>query len=102
MQINLEIMKEREVCLGCWVVVRFPHENSSRTRDFIGQVANKINDSISVITFTKKSGNNTFIFPEKEDISHVDTKSIVGFLDEPQFNFRSQMVFPNCLKLYNL
>lgn len=43
-----------------------------------------------------------FVFPEIEDIIHVDITTIVGFLDEPQLNSRCQMLFPNCLNMYNL
>lgn len=99
---NHQTEEDKKISIGCWVVVRFPLENSSRTKDFIGQVTNLINDSTSVVSFTKKSGNNMFVFPENEDIMHVDITSIVGFLNEPQLNSRYQMLFSNCLSMYNL
>ena len=91
-----------KVSIGHWVVFRFPHENSSRTKDFIGQVTSVVNNSAYIVLFTKKCGKNLFLFLEVEDKVEIEKNSIVGYLDEPQINSRLQMTFPNCLKIYNL
>ena len=57
--------EELKVSIGHWVVVRFLHENSSRTKDFIGQVTSVVNNSAYIVLFTKKCGKNLFLFPKK-------------------------------------
>lgn len=52
----------------------------------------KFNDE-HLISFLEKSTSNFYVFPENEDISHVEIKAIVKVLNPPTINNRGQYNF---------
>lgn len=67
---------------------------------YVGMVKKKFNDEY-LISFLKKSTSNLFVFPEKEDVSHVERCEIVTVLNPPNINNRGQYYFDD-LKNYNI
>lgn len=66
---------------------------------YVGVVVKKFNDEL-LISFLKKSTSNLYVFPENEDISHVEIKEIVKVLNPPTINNRGQYHFD--IKNYNI
>lgn len=67
---------------------------------YVGMVVKKFNDEL-LISFFKKSTSNFFVFPEKEDISHVELSDIVTVLSSPNVNNRGYYHFDD-IKNYNI
>lgn len=63
-------------------------------------VVKKFNGEL-LISFLKKSTSNFFVFPEKEDISHVELSDIVTVLSSPNVNNRGHYHFDD-IKNYNI
>lgn len=67
---------------GDFVLVKFPTKTT--IIHYIGRVENNINDHLLSIKFMRRKGNGqTFVFPDVEDVTEIDSLDIVAKLHTP-------------------
>lgn len=81
------------------MVVRFSTKKS--VRHYVGLVQSKSEDEYTV-SFLRRSGAESFVFPNKEDIAAVDKQDIVFKLQQPVVNNRGQYKFNEQLLFQNI
>ena len=77
---------------GNWVCVEYKGKWS--TKRYIGQIIDAIDNNFAFnIKFLKQKDNNSFFWPEDEDVDEVPCEIIMGVLKEPNFSRRGILIF---------
>lgn len=85
-----------------FVIVKFQTSKKS-VKYYVGLVlALGADENDLVIKFLRRSGQEFFTFPEKDDISVIDKGDVVFTLCQPNLNNRGQYSFPQDLPFKNI
>lgn len=92
----------RAAKVGAWVLVTFSTKKS--VMHYVGQILelNQENDDYLVKFVHKCKGDNSFVWPEKEDLSVVPRNDIIIVLPEPQIDRRGKVHFKLRFDGYNV
>lgn len=93
--------KDSKFKVGDWVLVSFSTKTS--VKHYIAQVIDLSEDEPIVKCARKKfDGDNTFVWPDKEDICTVNTEDILIRLPVPNLGRRDEIKFKMSFATYNI
>ena len=85
-----------------FVIVKF-QTSKKIVKYYVGLIQALVADGNEfVINFLRRSGQEFFTFPEKDDISVIDKGNVVFILCQPNLNNRGQYSFPQDLPFKNI